>query len=243
MKLFLSFIQLLLATNQCIGQSAKEIKPSNQVWFAYYNQTRLSDKWSLAVDVHLRRTDFLANWSTQLFKPGVVYHVAKKIQFIGGHAYARSYSTEPDGDIQPEHRPWQEIDWEGKLGKIKASYWVRVEERFLHTMVSERVVPGYTFNFRFRLMVSGQLPLYGSELKPGIPSVLLQNEILFNAGQQITYNYFDQNRLFFGFVYPFSEQFEFQAGYQNVFQQLAEGNEFERKHVLQVSMYHTIDLR
>jgi hypothetical protein len=242
-KLYILLCSLLLISSQGRGQVTKDVTSSNQVWFAYYNQTRLSDKWSIWFDTHARRTDFLGHWATQIFRPGAVYHLSDKARLMAGYAYARFYSTEPEGDVQPEHRLWQQVNWEGKLGRFETNHWIRIEERFRRNLVNEQLAPGYGFNFRFRIMVSAQLPLWGKEAKPGVPSILAQNEIWFNAGGEIVYNYFDQNRLFLGIVYPFSEQLRLQAGYMNVFQQQEEGNEFQNKHVLRLFLYHDLDFR
>ncbi|WP_262891299.1 DUF2490 domain-containing protein [Spirosoma utsteinense] len=62
-------------------------------------------------------------------------------------------------------------------------------------------------------------------------------------GKQITYNYFDQNRFFMGFSYPFSKSLTEQAGYRNLFQQQATGNVFVNNHVARLLLFHTLDLR
>ncbi|QJW88662.1 DUF2490 domain-containing protein [Spirosoma taeanense] len=234
-------LQLLL--NQAFAQVPKVVQPSNQVWTAFYHQTRLSDKWGLWFDVQARRTDFMDRWATLIFRPGVVYHLSDDARLMAGYAYARFYPAEPQNDVQPEHRPWQQLNWEGKHGRIETNHWVRVEERFRGVLENGQLQPGYTFNWRFRVMVSGQVPLWGDETRPGVPAILLQNELWIQAGKRIVYNHFDQNRLFLGLVYPFSKQFRAQAGYQNVFQQEAIGNRFQNKHTLRVFLYHSLDLR
>ena len=226
-----------------MGQVPKEVRSSNQVWTAYYNQTRLSDKWGLWLDIHARRTDFLDRWATLIVRPGVVYHLSNDARLMAGYAYARFYPEDPANDVQPEHRPWQQINWQGRIGRIETNHWVRAEERFRGHLEKGQLQPDYDFNWRFRFMVSGQLPLWGEKTKPGVLALLLQNELWIQAGKRIVYNQFDQNRLFLGFVYPFSEQLRLQAGYQNVFQQEASGNRFQNKHVLRFFLYHTLDLR
>lgn len=237
--LFLSYT----VQGQTPAKPAKEVTPSAQVWTAFYHQSQLSNRWGIWFDAHLRRTDFLNRWATIIVRPGVVYYLSDDARLVGGYARAAFYPDEPGNDVQTEHRFWQQINWEGKLGKVETNQWFRVEERFRRKLEDDKLVDGYTYNWRFRCMVSGQIPLKGNEVKPGVPGLLLQNEIWFQAGRQITYNYFDQNRLFLGLVYPFSEQVRVQIGYQNVFQQQETGNEFQDKHTLRVFVYHTLDFR
>ncbi len=235
------FVQL--SYGQLPAKPAKKVNSSVQVWTAFYHQSRLSTKWGIWFDGQFRRTDFLNRWATIILRPGVVYHLSDDARLVGGYAYARFYPGESGGDVQPEHRFWQQINWEGKLGKVATNQWVRVEERFRRKLVQNELTDGYMYNWRFRCMVSGQIPLKGDKVKPGAPGLLLQDEIWLNAGRQITYNYFDQNRLFLGLVVPFSEQLRMQIGYQHVFQQQASGYEFEDKHTLRLFVYHTLDFR
>src|SRR5205814_10322267 len=107
-------------------------------------------------DAHLLRTDFLYGWSTIIVRTGVVYHLSDDARLVGGYAYANFYSDEPGGDVQAEHRLWQQVNWEGKLGKVATNQWFRVEERLRQKLVNERLVDGYMYNWRFRCMVSGQ---------------------------------------------------------------------------------------
>lgn len=226
-----------------LGQTTKLVQPSAQVWTAFYEQARLSNRWGASFDVQARRTDFLNRWATLIFRPGVVYYLSDNAQLSAGYAYARFYPAEGVGDVQPEHRPWQQIAWRSRFGRLETNYWIRTEERFRGNLTAGRRTDGYTFNWRFRLMTSAQLPLWGETTKPGVPALLLQNELWINAGRAITYNYFDQNRLFLGIVYPVSASLRVQAGYQNVFMQQPAGNVFQEKHVLRVFFYHTLDLR
>jgi long-subunit fatty acid transport protein len=87
------------------------------------------------------------------------------------------------------------------------------------------------------------IPLIGKEIKAKVPFVTLQDEIMINAGKNIVYNYFDQNRVYIGVGYAFSDDLSLQIGYSNIFQQKPVGNQFIVGHALRVSLYHSLDLR
>src|SRR5438045_9120605 len=72
------FISMVSAWSQ-----EKHTEHYNQVWLAYFNQTRFSDKWGLWTDIHLRtKEDFCTNFSQSILRFGLTYylHDATKLQ-------------------------------------------------------------------------------------------------------------------------------------------------------------------
>ncbi|WP_285544935.1 hypothetical protein [Dyadobacter frigoris] len=51
-----SLLLLILFTLPSFGQ--KQINKQSGVWLGYFNQTRLTDKWGIWLDLHARRTEF-----------------------------------------------------------------------------------------------------------------------------------------------------------------------------------------
>jgi hypothetical protein len=85
---------LFLGTNQLQAQTqpvSKQIHEQGQVWLGFFNQTRLSEKFSLWVDLHARRTDLFDRWSTTIVRPGITYHLPHHINFTAGYAYVSHY--------------------------------------------------------------------------------------------------------------------------------------------------------
>jgi hypothetical protein len=221
----------------------KQIHEQGQVWLGYFNQTRLSEKFSLWVDVHARRTDLLDRWSTMLVRPGITYHLPHHINFTAGYAYISHYPAAGLQTIRPEHRSWQQLSWTRRAKKLQMLQWVRFEQRFNRKVANDALVEGYNFNYRLRYLLSIFIPLKGDFIEAGTPFFAFNNEIHINAGKQITYNYFDQNRFFVGFGYQFSKTLNAQLGYMNLFQQLPAGNRFNNNHTIRLFFFNNIDLR
>ena len=99
------------------------------------------------------------------------------------------------------------------------------------------------FNFRFRYLFSAELPLSKKEGVLKNISLILSDEIFIQAGKQVVYNYFDQNRISTSFRYRFNEGNALQLGYMNLFQQLPTGNKFRNMNILRLSYYQNVDLR
>lgn len=233
---------LLLLAVELPAQTTKTVVNQQQAWFGYLNQTRFSDQWGLWAELHLRRTDFLDRWNQHLVRAGLTYFLADNVRLTAGYAYIGSYLY-PSGIVRPEHRPWQQIWWTGRSGRLNLLQWLRTEQRFNHQIKGDQLDTGYGFNWRIRYNIMLQIPFKGQTIQPGVPNIVIQNEAFVNFGKQITYNYFDQNRFFVGMSYPFSRSLMAQAGYMNLFQQQASGNVFTNNHVARLFLFHTVDLR
>jgi hypothetical protein len=242
MKKALLLVTYWLLTHSTSGQAVKTVRDQQQAWLGYFNQTRLSNHWGFWVDAHIRRIDFMARPNQNLIRVGATYYLADNVRLTAGYALVGTYLS-PSGVIRPEHRPWQQIWWTGRAGRLNLLQWVRAEQRFNRSIVGDQLAEGYNFNWRFRYNIMLQVPFKGQTIQPGVPNFVLQNEAFINAGKQITYNYFDQNRFFVGISYPFNKSLSAQLGYMNLFQQQPTGNSFVSNHTLRLFLFHSLDLR
>ena len=242
MKILVSIIIPLFLWSSSIGQVVKTTNQQQGSWFGYFNQTRLSDRWGLWADVHHRRTAFLDRTSQNLVRVGLTYFIADNIRLTAGYMYAETYLA-PSGLVRPEHRPWQQVWWSGRSGRLNLVQWVRAEQRYNHRISGDQLADGYGFNWRVRYNILVQVPFSGEVVRPHVPNLVLQNELFVNFGNQITYNTFDQNRFFVGLSYPFTKQLLGQAGYMNQFSQQPAGNVYVDNHTLRLFLFHNLDLR
>lgn len=217
--------------------------PQQQTWLGYLNQTRLSKHWGLWLDVHTRRTSaFLDRWSMHVVRPGIIYYPSDNIRVVGGYTFARLYAQTTPAPTRTEHRPWQQISVDTRYGRLLTTQRLRIEERFIQRTSGSELLDTYGFNWRFRLMLTLQYPLTRSTTARHVPLAVFQNEVMVNAGRQITYNVFDQNRLFVGVTYPVTKTLSVQAGYMNQFVQQPSGNAFVSNHVARVFVIHNLSV-
>jgi hypothetical protein len=247
-RLFLFFC--LFISSYCIpGQANAQIKHTqhtNQVWAGYFNQTRFSDKWGLWADFHLRsKEDFVEDLSQGVARIGLTYYLKNDLRLTVGYAYFHHFPSENHKNVaQPEHRPWQQLQWQTGYPKLRLVQRLRMEERWRRKILSDdKLDDGYHFNYRIRYSFLAQFPLSKKYFQPGTLSFIANNEILINFGKQIVNNYFDQNRVFVGFAYHVNSHDIFQFGYMNSFQQLAAGNSYRSIHVARLFYLHNLDLR
>lgn len=237
-------IALLLMCSFAIAQ--KKVTSGQQIWGAYNSQFRLSDHWGLWGDFHLRtKEDFTKDFLQSIVRLGLTYYVKDNTKLTAGYAYVNHFPADNHADIsQPEHRPWQQIQWQVNSSKLRLMHWLRLEERFRHKIKdNDELAPGYSFNYRTRYNFLLMTPLGKKAFAPKSLSFVANDEVHINFGKQIIYNTFDQNRFFLGLAYHTNKHDNLQFGYMNVFQQLAAGNSYRSNHVIRVFYFQNLDLR
>ncbi|MDJ1502454.1 DUF2490 domain-containing protein [Xanthocytophaga agilis] len=245
-RYFLLFVLLLTTAFYTKAQTTKQTTTVRQVWMAYMNQTRLSEKWGIWTDFHLRtKDDFVKDLSLSIIRLGGTYYFATNTKLTAGYAYVNFFPTEGHANIsQPEHRIWQQLQWHTNYSRVRTMQWIRLEERFRHKIKNDdELADGYNFNYRLRYNLQLFIPLNKNKFAPKTFSWVVNDEILLNFGKEIINNYFDQNRFFTGLAYHVNDHDNFQFGYSNVFQQLAAGNRYRSIHVIRLFYFHNMNLR
>ncbi|MBX0290156.1 DUF2490 domain-containing protein [Hymenobacter sp. HSC-4F20] len=241
-RLLFPLVLLLLLSQHATAQ--KQYVREQQTWLGMFNQTRFSDRWGTWTDLHLRLHDhYVQDLFQGVARVGLTYYLTDDVRLTGGYAYVHHF---PDGARtigQPEHRPWQQVQWFTKFPKARLMQWVRLEERFRRTIQRNERTDEFDFNYRTRYNAALFLPLTKKGFTPGGLQFLLNNEVMMNFGREIRLNYFDQNRLFAGLVYQLNPHAQLHGGYMHLFQQLPAGSTYRNQHTIRVFYFHNFDLR
>ncbi|MEP7108689.1 MAG: DUF2490 domain-containing protein [Ferruginibacter sp.] len=240
-----------LIVAMCIGfstkaQNTKTTENINEIWFGYLNQTRLSHKWGLWADVHLRTKEkFVNNFSQSLIRLGLTYYLNDEMFITAGYTYSSFYPDNSHKKItQPEHRPWQQIQWQTNYRKKRMTQRFRLEERYRRKILNDSTLWDINnFNYRIRYNILYELPLGKNGIVPNSLSFVVNEEININFGREIVNNYFDQNRFYLGLKYQVDLHNNLQLGYMNLFQQLAAGNKYRNFHVVRLYYFQNLDLQ
>ena len=188
----------LLCVCGCISLSSisqtRIVNRSEQQWLQYYAQIKVAEKWTALADAGYRATDFLNDPLQYIVRGGVDYGINPNLHVAAGFAHLGFYSGGKENRI--EFRPYQELLNKNKFNKVELTHRFRVEERIFHTVVNGAIQHPATFNFRFRYFFVASIPLFQLSKKNADKKVLLNvgDEIFINAGKEIVYNVFDQNR-------------------------------------------------
>jgi hypothetical protein len=240
------FILFFAAANVANAQPTKTVTHVSQTWLGYFNQSRLSNHWGIWADAHYRTKENLVQGSTlAMLRLGGTYYLNNNTKLTAGYAYINHFPADNHKNIsQPEHRPWQQVQWHNNSARFKLVQWVRLEERFRRKILNnDALADGYNFNWRTRYNILMQIPLAKKAFQPGTLSLAVSNEVFINFGKKIVYNTFDQNRFFVGFHLHTSTHDWLQFGYMNVFQQLATGNQYKSVHALRIFFFQNLDFR
>lgn len=246
MKKIIALLGLLGCLSPLWGQAPKIVQTDRQLWLGYFNQTRFTQRWGLWLDAHFRlKDDFTGAPAQAIVRPGLIYYISDDIRLTAAYGYVHHFPGEGhQNTYRPEHRPWQQVQWFIRGKNARLMNWVRLEERFRRKILNDNeLADGYRFNWRVRYNTALFIPLTRKKFQPGGLSFLLNDEIFLNFGKNITYNIFDQNRLFAGLVWQINAHTQLHGGYMNLYQQQASGNVFSNVHAIRFFVFQNFDLR
>jgi hypothetical protein len=210
----------------------KDVMYNNQQWLQYVNQWKLSEKKMMYTDVSFRRINELKDWSQITFRTGLGYDVKEKLQGVTGVACFTFYTKNKLSRI--ELRPYQELNTTQTFGKVSVQHRLRVEARYFRHVKDGEVTSEDNFNWRFRYRIFTSTPVVKLSATNEDCLLLLNvgDEVFINAGNEITYNLFDNNRLLVGVTCQCNKTLSFSAAYINQFGQRAAAGTYENSDIL-----------
>lgn len=240
-KQTLAFIvSLLLITSFCNAQ--KSTAYNNQQWLQYYNQLKLSGKLTIYSDFSLRKINNFEDWSQITFRTGLGYRITQNLQGITGFAFFTFYTQNKLSKI--EFRPYQEVNTLQLFGKVSVQHRFRIEARYFIKIYEGATTSITNFNFRFRYRLFCAVPISKlSATKPERKLLLnIGDEIFINAGKEITYNMFDNNRFLIGLTLQYNNNFSFSFAYINQYGQRNKPAAYEHSDILTLGITHKISV-
>jgi len=224
------------------AQVEKQVINQEQFWISTNNVYRYSDKMGALSDFHIRKTNFIKDPNFYFIRFGVRYWVLPKVTLSGGYAHMwLAYPKEGDFGFLDENRIYQEILFKNTIQSTSTLFRIRTEQRWRETFDDNFEPSGnFSLNYRFRVLFAASIPLTRGE-KPW--NIMLANEVLFNYGENIIYNTFDQNRLTLGIKRRINKNWSFDCGYMMVYQQLPLGNIYTLNHTFRLFFYGIFDFR
>ena len=216
------------------------IQKDNMLWLGYYNTINIKTKWVVSSDIQLRTKNWYHDWSQALIRSGLGYNINERLTITAGLAHFRYFIT---NDLtRGEWRPWQELAAHDRISNLKITHRFRLEERFNQQVKSNEPTNDYVFNYRIRYKLDLRFHLANLNESGKKLIGLIGNELMINTGKNITYNYFDQNRTYFGLNLELNKKLTLQLQYMHIWQQLSSGNTFLSTEVIRFNIYHTIAL-
>lgn len=218
---------------------------NTNVWITYNGDHKISEKWGLHFDGHIRRNQFLRKPQQLLLRPGINYHLNSNITLGVGYAYVytSAYGIFPSPTAFPENRFWEQVQIKTQFQKTEWISRLRLEQRFVNSPVKNALgvyKPGNAvYTHRFRLLNRLSIPLKGKIISPGSTYFTIMDELMINAGKNIGLNIFDQNRAYLAIGYFSPTLGKIELGYmlQRIIK--ADGIRIENNNTLQLTLNST----
>jgi hypothetical protein len=228
------------------AKAQKNVTHQSLYWIRYYNQLSLNQKWTWHNEIDDRR--FFEN-NTQhhlIVHSRLHYKISQNLEVAPGLTYSLQSPQDPNstsGLIVPELRPVQEIMFSNLISKrFTLQQRLRIDERFIHKNDGKELLDGFDFNFRFRYRLQASYKINKNAAK-NTTLLKVADELMINAGSNIIYNQFDQNRVYVGVEQGISKSMSIDFGYLYWFQQRATGNQFIDRDIIRLTLYHKIKIK
>lgn len=233
------FKTLLLLIPVAATAQSNNVTTQNFFWLRYYNKLSIKENIELHTEFETRRfvnPDRQHQWVVPRlhlhYKPNEVLDLG-----VGAVYFLQAVPQDNEDDVKEvrkEIRPHQEVSLRYKYDRFSLSHRYKVEERFF--LESENSKAAFVMRFRYRLQF--QFPLGQSAYV-----FKLYDEVMFNAGKEIVYNVFDQNRVYGGIVKKLSKQWSAELGYMHWYQQRPSGHDFYSRHIARFTLTHSLQLK
>src|SRR5690606_4569297 len=194
-------------------------------------------------EYHYRRTNnFIKDMGEVYLRFGLTYLINKNVEITGGIVtpfyWAPRQDVEGQDNVVPQFRFWEQIILVQLFERLKIYHQFRFEQRWRRDYVENSP---FKLTHRFRYKITGYYPLNNYKLVNKTLFLSFYNEIFIQAGKSITYDYFEDNRMFLGLGYIINENLQIQAGYSWTFRFAGSPNDFEHRHIPRLRLYHNLD--
>ena len=243
MKFFKSLIFVLISFISQ-AQSQKNIDHQSILWTRYYNQLLINNSWSIHTEFDNRVFLKPIEQNLYVFRIQGRYKFNDHLEAGIGYAYFSVSTQVPEQifDFEiPENRGQQDITWKHEFGKLNLNQRFQSEQRFVHNANNVGLTDGTPFFWRFRYRLQADYTFW--KKKNHFLKAVINDEIMFNAGKNIIYNTFDQNRIYGALQVGFNDNLAIELGYLNSFQQRVNGVDYFNRNIIRLSIFHKINLK
>lgn len=224
----------------------KKVENQQLIWYGYYNSLKFNESWSLYNEIQERQFYNPTAQHQLVFRSNLERKLIENWNTSVGMTLFFQNPNNPNSESNltvPELRPDIGFNNKQKLGFMTINHRYKAEARFFHDIENEKLVSGFRFsNIRLRYQLGLDFSLLKKEAKEKI-ILKVKDEIMFNVGNKIVKNIFDQNRIYVALYYKLNASYALEVGYMNWFQQQKTGTDFYNRDILRLSIFHNIDFK
>ena len=201
---------------------AQRLSDGNAVgWYSSFNTIYLNKKTSLWLEYQWRRDEIITGWQQSLARAGLQFHFKNDVSALAGYGYIISF---PFGDYPPgphpipEHRIFEQLVWNGNVGRVWLNHRLRLEQRFIGKIdqnLAESDVTDWIYMNRVRYQIRATVPLNNKSMQDKTWYVVPFDEIFIGFGENVNQNIFDQNRIGLLLGMQYNKTIRAEVGYFN----------------------------
>jgi len=254
---FKIFIIPLLFCFGFFSVKAQDFEGAHQFhsWFYYIGDHKITDKWGVHPEVQFRRTGLGTNPQEYVLRLAVNYHPSDKVMLAAGYVYSRlyPYGVFPVDFRFPEHRAYQQAEYNHKIGRIELSHRVRQEQRWIADITGvpdagseggvRPVREGWPFEHRTRFNLGITIPFQGTEIDNREYYLFAANELFVSYGKNVSTNQISQNRAQIGIGYQAGSFGRVELGYLYQIIRDPDRLQVENNHTLIVAWVSRFDFK
>jgi hypothetical protein len=232
------------------AQSPRTTRANSGIWLQAFGDYHVAPRWAILTEAQIRRANFASEANQTLGRLGVNFDVTRSgsVRLGAGYLFAQShpYGAFPAPNSFPEHRVWQQLILNARLGQTALQQRFRLEQRWVGQVATapsgDAFVDHWVYRGRARAQFRATIPLRGRPVQSGDLYVAVADEVFVSFGENVGTNLFDQNRAYAVLGLQLRRGLRIEGGYLNVTAAKANGSNLEVNHILLVSLYHTADL-
>lgn len=240
----MSFVSIDYSFGQ-LNTAEKEhnIRQTFGTWIGAYTTYYFKPNWAYYGEYHVRTRDGLAQMGQIYLRFGVMYKPKKDMSITVGVVnpwyWCPNQNSSSVDKVVPQFRFWQQLVYKHQFNHLNVAHQIRTEQRYRRSFDRDAK---FKWSFRFRYKLSFYILLNSLEMKKNTLFLLLYNEVFFQTGRYITFDWMEDNRAFVGLGHRISESCDILFGYMNTFRFDKNPNNFESRHIFRICFFHRLKL-
>lgn len=195
--LVLACTAVLLST--AVAGPARADETDTQQWTLVTMDADLSKRWRGYFEIQPRIGGDISKLDRLILRPAIGYRITPKLSLWQGYGWMPLFEPE----FKEEHRPYQQVLYEDRLGRTSLISRTRLEERFIEGAASAAV--------RLRSMIRFFHPISADQRWAAVVSDELFWNLSSTSGGPVAG--YDQNRLFLGVSRQVNPKLRVETGY------------------------------
>lgn len=230
---------LLLTFEYNLNAQAKEVATNHETWYSFQGFYPVSERLTLASEVHYRRVNWFEEQSDYFLRPLVYFKASSQWTIHAGYTFAKFYPVglQPSANLMMEHNTFIGAAHSSTFGKLKIQNRFRVEERWRTAVLQDGQHGDFKASNRFRYRIRLQYP-FGNQQKW---LAQMKDELWLNFGKTAKTT-FNQNWLIGGIGYRWTPKFNTLLNYQWQYLPKSDQIHVESNMIFQLEVNYTIKI-